>query len=43
MKIKNEIKEKDKINVEQKQFERKLKLENTLRPKENHKAFEYKI
>lgn len=43
MKIKNEIKEKDKINVEQKQFERKLNLENTLRPKENHKAFEYNI
>ena len=43
MKIKNEIKEKDKINVEQKQFERKLKLENTLRPKENHKAFQYNI
>ena len=43
MKLQNEIQEKDNIQVEQKQFERKLKLEKTLIPKENHKAFEYNL
>ena len=41
MKIKNEIEEKDKISVNKKQFEKKLLLEKTIRPKENHKAFEF--
>ena len=31
------------INFLKKQFERKLKLEKTLIPKENHKAFEYNL
>ena len=43
MKIKNEIEEKDKISVNKKQFEKKLLLEKTIRPKENHKAFEYNL
>jgi hypothetical protein len=29
--------------LKKKQFERKLKLEKTLIPKENHKAFEYNL
>ena len=41
MKIKNEIEEKDKISVNKKQFEKKLLLEKIIRPKENHKAFEF--
>ena len=43
MKLQNEIEEKDNIQVEKIQFERKLKLEKTLIPKENHKAFEYNL
>ena len=43
MKLQNQIQEKDNIQVEKKQFERKLKLEKTLIPKENHKAFEYNL